>query len=380
VQPDLARRQPPSRADVAVAVAAALVAVVVDLMLNSGVRPRWAAAVTELPAVIMLIWRRRYPLTTVAVAAASTGLEASLGVPVDQPVAPLICLVVSLYTVAVEMPVRRALLGPLVVVPGLAIATWHISGASTVKLGNLLFVMVIGGGAWTAGRLVRVRTHAAVDQARRADRLAAENAVAIAEERGRIARELHDVVGHCVSVMVVQAGAAQAVLSHDAQRALEPLEAVQATGRQALAEMSRLVGLLRDDEHRLAPQPGLADLDALVEQMRDAGLPVILCVEGQPRTLSPIVDLSAYRIVQEALTNALKHAGGARAEVCLRYGTSDLEVAVRDDGEGESGGHRGGHGLVGMRERVHVVGGDLHAGPRPDGGFAVVARIPIGVG
>jgi signal transduction histidine kinase len=193
----------PSRADLVIVAVALLVVVVVDLVLNSGVRPRWAAVVTELPAAVMLLWRRRFPVATVAVVAVFTGLEAALGVPVDQPVAPLIFLVISLYTVAVETPLRRAVLGLLVVVPGLALSAWHISGNSAIKLGNLFFAGIIGGGAWAAGRVVRVRTESAVAEARRADQLATENAVAIAEERGRIARELHDVVAHCVSVMVV---------------------------------------------------------------------------------------------------------------------------------------------------------------------------------
>jgi signal transduction histidine kinase len=169
------------------------------------------------------------------------------------------------------------------------------------------------------------------------------------------------------------------VLAHDPGRAIEPLEAVQATGRQALTEMSRLVGLLRDDDdpNRLAPQPGLADLEVLVAQMRDAGLPVDLVVEGIPRQLPPSVDLSAYRVLQEALTNALKHAGGAKAEVLVRYGDSGLDIAVCDDGRAHGGGHRGGHGLLGMRERINVVGGELEVGPRPEGGFAVTARLPL---
>jgi signal transduction histidine kinase len=288
-------------------------------------------------------------------------------------------LVVSLYTVAVETPLRRAVLGFLLIIPGMALSAWHISGDSTIKLGNLLFATIIGAGSWAAGRLVRVRTATAVAQARRADRLATEKAEAVAEERGRIARELHDVVAHCVSVMVVQAGAAQSVLNRDPQRAIEPLEAVQATGRQALAEMSRLVGLLRDDRdrQRLAPQPGLANLDELIAQMRDAGLRVDLVVEGHPTPVPPSVDLSAYRVLQEALTNALKHAGGATTRVRVRYADCGIDIDVIDDGDATSNGSVGGHGLVGMRERINVVGGQLEVGPRPEGGFAVTAHLPI---
>ena len=169
------------------------------------------------------------------------------------------------------------------------------------------------------------------------------------------------------------------MLKRSHERAVEPLQAVQDTGRQAMVEMSRLVGLLRDqgEEIGLAPQPGLADRDALLGQVRDAGLAVALHVEGQPRRLPLGVDLSAYRVVQEALTNALKHAGPAHAEVTVRYEREALEPEVCDDGPGSGNGHVGGHGLAGMRERVSVFGGDLQAGPRPEGGFAVRARPPL---
>ncbi len=189
-------------------------------------------------------------------------------------------------------------------------------------------------------------------------------------------------VAHSVSVMVVQAGAAEAVLRGDPGRALEPLRAVQETGRQALVELSRLVGLLRQDGHELglAPQPGLDALDGLLAQVRESGLPVELAVEGGRRPLPLGVDLSAYRIVQEALTNALKHAGRASVEVCIRYGPGELEIEVLDDGGGTGNGHVGGHGLAGMRERVAVFGGDFLAGPREEGGWSVRASLPLGGG
>jgi len=179
--------------------------------------------------------------------------------------------------------------------------------------------------------------------------------------------------------MVVQAGAAEDVFERDPAAVLEPIRAVQETGRAALVEISRLLGLLREDgaEIGLAPQPRLADLDALVEQMRVAGLPVELRLEGRPRPLPIGVDLSVYRIAQEALTNALKHAGCARTELVLRYLDTDVEIEVIDDGAGSTNGHRGGHGLIGMRERVAVFGGTLEAGRRPEGGFGVRARLPL---
>ncbi len=204
-------------------------------------------------------------------------------------------------------------------------------------------------------------------------------AEAAKEERARIARELHDVIAHSVSVMVVQAAAAEEVLRKSPERALEPIRAVQDTGRQALAEMARLLGMLRRDgaELGLAPQPGLDDLAALVEQTRIAGLPVELRVEGVARPVPLGADLSAYRIVQEALTNARKHAGEARATVTVRYQTEALEIEVVDDGHAAGNGDGGGHGLVGMRERVALFGGELKAGPQPGGGFCVSAHLPL---
>jgi signal transduction histidine kinase len=260
-----------------------------------------------------------------------------------------------------------------------ALMSLHHSGGATVKVGNFLFGLLIGGGAWTVGRVVRSRTQLAAGLAREAARLESERVVAVSEERARIARELHDVIAHSVSVMVVQAGAAQAVLEQHPERAVESLEAVQETGRQALVEMSRLVGLLRDDSEELglAPQPGLGELDALVAQVRTAGLPVEVRIEGLQRKVSLGVDLSAYRVIQEALTNALKHAGRARAEVTVRFEHDALEVEVLDDGPGCMNAHSGGHGLAGMRERVSVFGGEFVAGPLPGGGFAVRARLPL---
>jgi signal transduction histidine kinase len=204
---------------------------------------------------------------------------------------------------------------------------------------------------------------------------------AVAEERARIARDLHDVVAHSMSVIVVQAGAERLALPEEATSTREVLQSIEETGRQALVEMRRLVEMLRkdDEELALAPQPSLAHLELLVEQVREAGLPVELSVEGEPRALPPGVDLSAYRIVQEALTNALKHAGPARARVTIRYAANQLELEVGDDGAGTTGGaDGGGHGLVGMRERVAVFGGVLEADRRLEGGYRLRATLPLG--
>jgi signal transduction histidine kinase len=205
-----------------------------------------------------------------------------------------------------------------------------------------------------------------------------EAEAAIAEERARIARELHDIVAHAISVIVLQARGARRVIHAEPDEASMALDAIERTGSQALGEMRRLLGLLRegDEELAMAPQPTLGRLDELVAQVRAAGLPVELSIEGKPMELPPGVDLSAYRIVQEALTNALKHAGPATARVAVRYVDTGLEVEISDDGAGSGNGSGGGHGLAGIRERVTIFGGDVEAGAQPEGGYAVRAWLP----
>jgi signal transduction histidine kinase len=207
----------------------------------------------------------------------------------------------------------------------------------------------------------------------------------VVEERLRLARELHDVVAHAISVIAVQSGVGAHVAKTQPEEAAKALAAIEVTSRAALIELRRLLGVLRQEgepEGSLAPVPGLADLDALLAEVAKAGLGVRLRVEGTPSPLPAGVDLSAYRIVQEALTNVVKHAGPARAQVVVGYRDHDVTVEVTDDGRGVTaptgdGRARVGHGLIGMRERVQVFGGDLEAGPRPGGGFRVAARLPL---
>jgi signal transduction histidine kinase len=198
-------------------------------------------------------------------------------------------------------------------------------------------------------------------------------------ERARIAVDLHDVIAHSVSVMTSQAGAVQLLLAESPERARQPLEALEETGRQALAEMRRLLGILRTDagESGLAPQPGMANLSVLLDRVRNAGLPVELTVEGGPEYLPPGIDLAAYRIVQEALTNALEHTDRARARVTVRYRRGTLELEIADDGPMRRGDGELRGGLVAMSERVSVYGGELEAGPRTGGGYAVSAHLPL---
>jgi signal transduction histidine kinase len=247
-------------------------------------------------------------------------------------------------------------------------------------------------GVWWIGRSLRLR-RAYLDElearARRLERAReADSRAARAEERSRIARELHDVVAHHVSVMTVQAGAARRILHRDPEAVQDALSTIEQMGRTALGEMRRLVGVLRTETEparsELSPQPGVHDVNGLVDQLRETGLQVQLWIEGESRSLSPGVDLAAFRLVQEALTNTLKHAGPqARAWVRIQYADRQLEIEVEDDGRGlvaglgRPGGN--GHGLVGMRERVALYGGDLRIGPRSGGGFEVRARFPLEV-
>jgi signal transduction histidine kinase len=243
-------------------------------------------------------------------------------------------------------------------------------------------------GAWYVGRRLRLRQERAGQRLREQ---AAEAHRVVVEERTRIARELHDVVAHRVSLMTVQAGGAKAVAAQDPQAALQAMGAVEEAGRQALDELRHLLGVLRPetgDVDDLGPQPGLADLPRLVEQTRRAGVDVALATDRLPATLPARMDLFAYRIVQEALTNVLKHAGpGARAEVRLGTDRSAIVIEVLDDGgdgaavvpgPNGTGADARGHGVVGMRERALLLGGSLDAGPRAEGGFRVVARLPVG--
>ena len=250
-------------------------------------------------------------------------------------------------------------------------------------VGNFVFSSLVFAIAWTIGSLVSRKFHEAEiarERAYRAEREREERArLAVSDERARIARELHDVVGHSVSVMTVQASAARRLLRPQQEQEREALLVVEQTGREALAEMRRLVGVLRRPEEApaLAPQPSLEQIERLVEQTRDAGLPVDLRIEGEPVQLPAGLDLTAYRLVQEGLTNALKHSGAGSAEVVVRYGDGEVELTISDDGPGGAGGDSGGHGLVGMRERVSVYGGELAAGPREGGGFRLRARLPL---
>jgi signal transduction histidine kinase len=345
-----------------------------------GVNLKPLAVPATLLAGFALYWRRVAPLAVVAVVLGTIAAESLLGVSLHKPDAPLLMTLVAVYTAGAYLPLRESAAGLALAVAGLWVA---VSGQSTHDHSDFAFTLVVLSAGWLVGRGMHGRvTHAAelVERAARIERDAeAERHAAVAEERRRIARDLHDVIAHSVGVMVVQAGAAEEAFERDGEGARRSIRAVQETGRAALTEISRLLGLLREDgaEVGLAPQPRLEELPELVAATEAAGLPVDLRVEGRPRTLPLGVELSVYRIAQEALTNARKHSTGGRAGVLLRYDPDAVELTVSSDGVAAANGHRGGHGLIGMRERVAVFGGTLEAGPQPEGGFRVRARLPL---
>lgn len=334
---------------------------------------------------IGLLFRRRAPLAVLAtLAVAFKAWDYLFFAPAAQiPFTPFLVLLVLSYNTGAHTRNRKAVVGAVVLLLFMASGIWNqIEGR---QLGQQLGGWVVVTVAWLIGKgMQRYRdlTTSLRAQARQLEQEREERArLAVALERTRIARELHDVIAHSVSVMVIQAAAERKVLSEEQHRTADVLEMIERTGRQALVELRRMLGVLRksDEPLLLAPQPGLPDLDSLLDQVREAGLPVAFRVEGS-RVLVPAgVELSAYRIVQEALTNALKHAGQARAEVTVRYFGDRLELVVADDGGGSAEGVRSnsGHGLVGMRERVAMLGGSLQAGPRESGGFLVSATLPL---
>jgi signal transduction histidine kinase len=266
-----------------------------------------------------------------------------------------------------------------------------VVGAALVMYNNpdhsaadLVFTPILFGIGWLAGFALRERAEQAEAAEERAlqaehEREAAAR-IAVAEERARIARELHDIVAHAVSVMVLQVGAVRHKLPKALDEDRDALQGVEQAGRTALSEMRRLLGAMRDDGDgvELAPQPGLDRLDALVDEVGRAGLPVRLHVDGDPFPLPRALDLSAYRIVQEGLTNSLKHARASHADVTVRYSADELRIEVRDDGEGAATSDGLGHGLVGIRERVKIYGGEMTAGTAPEGGFVLSTRFPVG--
>jgi len=361
----------PPRVDLVIA-AAFVVLGAAELVVSDTELPRLVHAAIALPALAALAVRRAYPLG-VALALVAANLVTN---PAGE-LSTVLALVLASYTLGAEARPPRHVAGLGVLLTGMI----GVSVAEGLEPSDLAAALVFLVGPWTIGVGVRDRVRRAEDAVQRAARIEREQeaatAEAIAQERARIARELHDIVSHSISVIAIQTQAVRRRLHDDQARERDDLAAVETTARQALAEMRRLFGVLRNDGDPAsrAPQPGLGELDRLVDGVRQAGLDVDLEVGGARSALPPGVDLAAYRIVQEGLTNALRHAHARRATVALRYGDDELEIEVQDDGAGPDG-TPGGHGLVGLRERVALYGGTLSAAPGPAGGFRLAARLP----
>lgn len=354
-------------------------------------RPASLGVVLAVCSTLPVAVRRRWPIPVAAVLLFANGADLAAAAPHQAALQPYVALVLAGYSVGSRAEGRFSVALPACLAV-LAVPVFALALSDHQSLGNEITSYVWLLAAWSGGRVVRgMRRTTRELEAANAElaehrEIAAEAAAAV--ERGRIAREIHDVIAHNVSMMVVQAGAAARVLEADEPTVRAALDTIADTGRQTVDEMRSLLGILRSGEDETAdraPQPGLADLGSLAEGLRRSGISVDWRVEGEPQPLPRALDLSAFRIVQEALTNSLKHAHGARAEVVVRYGEGALGLDIRDSG-GERDGLRAvampktsGHGIAGMRERVALFGGEVTALPTPDG-FRVTATLPLPLG
>jgi len=370
--------------DVLIAIAAIAGAGVVALRHDSPQAPRttlWSAVPAITLLVLLLLGRRRFPFA----APASVWVLAAALSFVDGRLLPFaasafLAGMAAAFLLGNLPDAVQARIGLAITASGAAIIVYNNPDRSP---GEFVFTPVLFAIAWLAGFALRERAaqaEAAEVRATQAEReREAAARIAVAEERARIARELHDIVAHAVSMMVLQVGAVRHKLPETLEEDSDALRGVEQAGRAALAEMRHLLGAMRGDgeDLELAPQPGLDRLDVLVEEVSRAGLPVRLHLDGDRFPLPRAIDLSAYRIVQEGLTNALKHARAAHADVTVRYAPDELHIEVRDDGAGGSNDNGLGHGLVGIRERVKIYGGEMSAGTATEGGFILRARLPF---
>ena len=358
------------------------VASIVEVVAAPHITHRPLVALLALGWTLPFAFRQAHPLWAPLVACAALACFAF--VSPERAITSLTMPFVAALAAAVSLGLvgerRQAIAGWAAVIATAAVVDSQSGSAYSDFFWTTLILTL----AWFFGSALGSRTEQArelterVLAAERERATAAERATA--QERARIARELHDVVAHSVSVMVVQASGVRRLLKDEQHREREALMSVEQIGRQALTEMRRMLGVMRSGEDApaaLAPQPGLQHLDRLIAQVEEAGMPVTLRIEGERPELSPGIDLSAYRIVQEGLTNALKHAKGAHAEVLVRYIDSSVELEIADNGPGVTNGDGMGHGLVGMRERVALYGGTIEAGPRDGGGFVLRAQLPV---
>jgi signal transduction histidine kinase len=349
--------------------------------------PRWLTIAFALVIALPLFWRRSRPLFACTVIAAAIVAQALASGNTPEGLQLIALWIVVPYSVAYYSDRTGASIGLVILLAAFAVYAAENTDITGGQAGNEwsgAFFLVLALGSWLTGIVLRGRREAAALTAR-ADALQQEAQLASAEERARIARELHDIVAHNLSVVVLQAAGARAQAEQQTPNP-STLEKIERSGREALAEMRRLVGVLREEDGagpELEPNPGMAQLPDLVDRVRAAGLEVDLQRDGQTADLPPALDLSAYRIIQEALTNTLKHAGGqAHVWVTVRREPADLVIEIVDDGGGRAldaaSPDSAGHGLVGMRERAALFGGQLQAGPRAPSGFAVSARLPLG--
>jgi signal transduction histidine kinase len=375
------------RAPIADALLAAAVTAMVLVDLSSptdatGVRPTDPLAILlSLLQTLPLAFRRRAPLLCFILTLVGVCAYYPLGYEVTDGT---LATFVGVYTVAAYEDRRRSLLGLGLLAVGM---TWYwLTRAEPFDPTTPIWIGILGLLSWGLGELVRTRrvyTAQVEALAERLDRARALEARQAAwQERARLARELHDVIGHTVNVMVIQAGAGRRTLAADRGQAERAFQTIESTGREALEELDRLLGILHteEDETDLPPLPGLEQLHALAGRFEDAGLPVELSIEGEQIPLPRSLDQSAYRIIQEALTNALRHAGDTIAHVAVRYRSEQLELEVANDARDNRRPRPhpgGGRGLIGIRERVALFGGELEAGPKAGGGFVVRCRFPL---
>jgi len=347
-------------------------------------KARGAQLISMVGVTVPVAFRRRRPIAAALTMAVALLLATALGGAPTQAtgIVALIALVSGAYMLGARTQGRVLAAGTIALIVALAVDA-IVEESQTVSA-LLFFTFFVVGLPVAAGQATRSRAQLADELADRAVALErareGEAQAAVQEERARIARELHDVVAHDVSVMVVQAAAAKRIVEREPDRAEEAIVSIEGTGREALAEMRRLLGVLRrgDEDLALAPQPSLSRVDALLARTRAAGLDVALERSGDDAPLPAGVDLAAYRVVQEALANVVRHAGAEHATVRLTYDPRAVVVEVVDDGRGAAdGGGKAGHGLIGLRERVDLYGGDFEAGPRAEGGFGVRARLPV---
>lgn len=356
----------------AVGPAAALAAAgAFEVWANSRIEPKAVAYPCEISLGLALAWRRRFPLGTLGLVVLLGTIEVLAGVPVNEPWVPLAVYIVATYCLASSADRERVVAGIALVAVAIAVQVLD----QHKGLANFAFAMVFLTPIYFAGRAIRSRSEHVEELERQQDvraRAAAE------QERRRIARELHDVISHSLGVLVLQAGAAEQVLERDPDKAREVLREIRTGGHEAIRELGTLLALAHGEiESSREPQPSLADLPDLTEKIRRAGLRVELVVEGAPRTLPAAVELSAYRIVQEGLTNVVKHTRDASASVLVRYSDRELAIEVVDNGAGAGSGTGSRRGLAGISERVSVFGGRFRAGPGPDGGWVVAAVLPV---